>query len=30
MFAKEREYMEIAIGSMPQCRFFNFGVKVNL
>ena len=30
MFAKEREYMEMAIGAVPQCRFFNFGVKVNL
>ena len=30
MFSKEREYMEMAIGAMPQCRFFNFGVKVNL
>ena len=26
-FAKEREYMEMAIGSSPYTRFYNFGVK---
>ena len=25
--AKEREYMEMAVGSAPDTRFFNFGVK---
>ncbi len=26
----ERELMETVIGGMPQCRFYNLGVKVNL
>ena len=26
--AKEREYMEMAVGSAPKTRFYNFGVKV--
>ena len=26
----EREIMETVIGAMPQCRFYNLGVKVNL
>ncbi len=26
----ERELMETTIGAMPQCRFYNLGVKVNL
>jgi TonB-linked SusC/RagA family outer membrane protein len=26
----ERELMETTIGAAPQCRFYNFGVKVNL
>ena len=28
--AKERKYMETAVGSSPNCRSYNFGVKVNL
>jgi TonB-linked SusC/RagA family outer membrane protein len=27
--AKERKYMETAVGSAPQCRSYNLGVKVN-
>ena len=27
--AKERKYMEMNIGSTPQCRFFNIGVKAS-
>jgi hypothetical protein len=26
----ERELLETTIGAMPQCRFYNLGVKVNL
>lgn len=29
-FSKEREYMDLSIGGLPQCRFYNLGVKVNL
>lgn len=29
MISKEREYMEMNIGSAPQCRFYNLGVKVH-
>jgi len=28
--SKEREYLETNVGSSPQCRSFNLGVKVNL
>ena len=28
--SKESEHMETSVGSAPQCRFYNLGIKVNL
>ena len=28
--AKERKYMELNVGTAPQTRMYNLGVKVNL